>query len=74
MLKGISARPTRWSESKVTLMDYICLKNGKRCIMWDDEGEGFYLVCSCSFPQSMSSKYDLLIHILHDAADELGLD
>ena len=25
-------------------MDEFCLKEGKRCIMWDDEGSGFFLV------------------------------
>ena len=25
-------------------MDHFCLRNGKRCVMWDDEGVGFYLV------------------------------
>lgn len=25
-------------------MDRFCLENGKRCIMWDDDGAGFYLV------------------------------
>jgi hypothetical protein len=26
-------------------MDKFCLQHEKRCIMWDDEGNGFYLVC-----------------------------
>ena len=25
-------------------MDRFCLQAGKRCVMWDDEGAGFYLV------------------------------
>lgn len=25
-------------------MDLFCLQHGKRCVMWDDEGAGFYLV------------------------------
>lgn len=28
----------------LTQMDRFCLENGKRCVMWDDEGAGFYLV------------------------------
>lgn len=25
-------------------MDEFCLRHGKRCVMWDDDGVGFYLV------------------------------
>lgn len=25
-------------------MDKFCLEHQKRCVMWDDEGDGFYLV------------------------------
>lgn len=25
-------------------MDQFCLRHGKRCVMWDDDGVGFYLV------------------------------
>jgi len=28
----------------VVQLDAFCLKEGKRCIMWDDEGSGFFLV------------------------------
>ena len=37
-------------------MDDYCLKEGKRCIMWDDEKSGFFLV-RISNP--------LLLHVLH---------
>lgn len=44
IIKGITARKTVWSIEKVMDMDALCLKHGKRCVMWDDEGNGFYLV------------------------------
>lgn len=37
-------------------MDKFCLLHEKRCIMWDDEGNGFYLV-----RKQCSSKLHLLL-------------
>ena len=31
-------------------MDRSCLEQGKRCVMWDDEGAGFYLVGAAPKP------------------------
>ncbi len=33
-----------WDRSMVHQMDKMALEQRKRCIMWDDEGPGFYLV------------------------------
>ena len=33
-----------WNEQRVMLMDRTALELGKRCIMWDDAGSGFFLV------------------------------
>ncbi|WPT11919.1 hypothetical protein PSENEW3n2_00005418 [Picochlorum sp. SENEW3] len=44
IIKGITSRKTVWAIDKVMDMDALCLKHGKRCIMWDDEGNGFYLL------------------------------
>jgi hypothetical protein len=42
-----NANPGRkpdWSEEKIMNMDRAALELGKRCIMWDDRGTGFFLV------------------------------
>ena len=39
--KGTSCR---WSDERVAAMDELCLREGKRCVMWSDEGSGFYLL------------------------------
>ncbi|KAL6776784.1 hypothetical protein ACKKBF_B30895 [Auxenochlorella protothecoides x Auxenochlorella symbiontica] len=36
-------RPS-WPEEKIRQMDQHCRLNGLRCIMWDDEAAGFYLL------------------------------
>ena len=60
-------------------MDRLALEERKRCIMWDDEGAGFYLVsslvqsdclgCSRCFKQVVLEAGGWLC----PAADELGL-
>ena len=40
----------------VLQMDDYCLKEGKRCIMWDDEESGFFLV---------RISHLSVIHVLH---------
>lgn len=32
----------QWSDARVAAMDEMCLKEGKRCVMWSDEGSGWY--------------------------------
>ncbi|RMZ53439.1 hypothetical protein APUTEX25_004927 [Auxenochlorella protothecoides] len=36
-------RPS-WPEEKIRQMDQHCRLNGLRCVMWDDEAAGFYLL------------------------------
>lgn len=33
-----------WDEERLMRMDKAALQHGKRCVMWDDTGAGFYLV------------------------------
>ena len=37
-------------------IDRFCLEQGKRCIMWDDEGAGFYLVGAAPKPPLASAQ------------------
>jgi hypothetical protein len=42
-----NANPGRkpdWNEERIMRMDRAALELGKRCIMWDDKGTGFFLV------------------------------
>lgn len=42
-----NANPGRkpdWDEDKIMKMDRAALELGKRCVMWDDKGTGFFLV------------------------------
>jgi hypothetical protein len=43
-LAGISRRKANWSPSQLKQMDDLCLKSGKRCVMWSDEGAGWYVL------------------------------
>lgn len=44
MLAAMPGRVPGWERRRVMLIDRYCLEEGKRCIMWDDDGAGFYLV------------------------------
>lgn len=33
-----------WDDERVMRMDRAALEQGKRCVMWDDQGAGFFLV------------------------------
>lgn len=37
-------RVPAWEEARLMAMDRLALEQGKRCVMWDDQGAGFYLV------------------------------
>jgi hypothetical protein len=37
-------RTPNWDEERIMKMDRAALEMGKRCIMWDDKGTGFFLV------------------------------
>jgi len=42
-----NANPGRkpdWDEERIMKMDRAALELGKRCVMWDDKGTGFFLV------------------------------
>lgn len=41
---GNRGRETTWDAERVMKMDAAALSLGKRCVMWDDAGAGFYLV------------------------------
>ncbi len=41
---GNPRREPAWAEERVMAMDRAALELGKRCVMWDDTGAGFYLV------------------------------
>ena len=45
-----SGRVPAWDTERVMRMDQAALALGKRCIMWDDAGAGFFLVRSVVFP------------------------
>ncbi|BDA40553.1 hypothetical protein COCOBI_01-2060 [Coccomyxa sp. Obi] len=57
-------RKPRWSDERLRQMDRIALEQRKRCIMWDDEGAGFYLMmnwdwlrnCPAKMPKDKSSE------------------
>ncbi|KAL4423816.1 hypothetical protein ABPG75_001117 [Micractinium tetrahymenae] len=44
MLARAPGRVPGWDLERRMYMDRFCLEHGKRCIMWDDEGAGFYLM------------------------------
>lgn len=44
MLARAPGRVPSWHRERRMQMDRVCLQHSKRCIMWDDEGSGFYLV------------------------------
>lgn len=48
MVEHNPGRAPRWAPQRVMHMDRFCLQHGKRCVMWDDEGAGFYLVSSAA--------------------------
>ena len=37
-------RKPDWDEERIMKMDRAALELGKRCILWDDKGAGFFLV------------------------------
>jgi hypothetical protein len=41
---GNPRREPGWDAERVMAMDAAALALGKRCVMWDDAGAGFYLV------------------------------
>jgi hypothetical protein len=39
-----AGRRPNWSEERILVYDRIALESGKRCVLWDDTGNGFFLV------------------------------
>jgi hypothetical protein len=74
IIKGITSRKTVWAIDKVMDMDALCLKHGKRCIMWDDEGNGFYLVRHKAWRHGKIAHTNTFVcYIIHSVV-ELGLE
>lgn len=44
MLAVAPGRPPAWPPERLAALDAHALAHGKRCIMWDDQGAGFFLV------------------------------
>jgi len=47
-----------WSTERIMRIDRFALQHGKRCIMWDDAGSGFYLVSATLYFKISSSAVD----------------
>ncbi|KAK3277142.1 hypothetical protein CYMTET_14829 [Cymbomonas tetramitiformis] len=43
LAKSWKGREASWPEQKRQLVDKLALEYGKRMVLWDDEGSGFYL-------------------------------
>lgn len=72
MVKNPRRKP-KWKYSRIEYIDAVALKEGKRCIMWDDSGNGFYLVCHTPSLTNIFRLHVLRIIFSSSAADELGL-
>ena len=55
VLNQIYKRKPSWNKSDILRMDMKCLRNGERCIMWDDAGAGFYMV-------RLYQRYNVITH------------
>lgn len=46
-------RPPSWDEERLLRLDRAALKLGKRCVMWDDSGGGFYLMLNWDWEKNL---------------------
>lgn len=56
MMKTMPGRVPNWHPNRLMQLDRFCLEAGKRCIMWDDEGAGFYLMMNWDWLRNQPSE------------------
>ncbi|KAK9824355.1 hypothetical protein WJX72_009649 [[Myrmecia] bisecta] len=49
-------RKLAWDEHRIQELDKFALQHGKRCIMWDDEGAGFYMMLNWDWESNKPAK------------------
>ncbi|PRW61039.1 hypothetical protein C2E21_0196 [Chlorella sorokiniana] len=56
MLEHNPGRVPSWDARRIMQMDWFCLRNGKRCVMWDDQDVGFFLMLNWDWLRNQPSE------------------
>jgi hypothetical protein len=73
MLQRNPGRVPCWEQQRLMHLDALALRQGKRCIMWDDEGSGFYLVSEAPCTSTLGWRealHDCILRVKATAVDD----